>query len=141
MLIDDIKKANIQALRDKDAIGRGIMSVLLNKIKLAEIAKRGTDNTQIVDADVVYILQKTIKELNEEIETLKQANRPDRLAEIERQRQIVNAFLPQLMSAEEIKKLIVALPSKDIGSVMKYFKTEFAGKCDMRVVQEVLKTL
>ena len=50
-------------------------------------------------------------------------------------------FLPKMMSKEEIKAEIEKLADKSIGAVMKHFKTNFAGKCDMRDVQEVLKNL
>ena len=40
MLYEEIKKANIQAMKDKDVVARSIYSVLLNKIKLEEIRKR-----------------------------------------------------------------------------------------------------
>ena len=43
------------------------------------------------------------------------------------------------MSEDEIRKVIETLPDKSIGAVMKHFKTEYAGKCDMKTVGEVLK--
>ena len=46
-----------------------------------------------------------------------------------------------MMSKDEIKAEIDKLDDKSIGSVMKHFKVNFAGKCDMRDVQEVLKSL
>ena len=52
---------------------------------------------------------------------------------------IAEKYLPQMMSDEEIKAEIMALADKSIPSVMKHFKTNFNGKCDMRKVQEVLK--
>ena len=52
---------------------------------------------------------------------------------------IAGKYLPQMMSEEEIKAEIMALADKSVPSVMKHFKTNFNGKCDMRKVQEVLK--
>ena len=46
-----------------------------------------------------------------------------------------------MMSEDEIKSVIEALPDKSIGAVMKHFKSEYAGKCDMKLVGEVLKKL
>ena len=42
---------------------------------------------------------------------------------------------------EEIKQIILSLPDKSIGAVMKTFKTEYAGKVEMRKVQDVLKNM
>ena len=65
MIVEEIKKANIEAMKNRDAVSRSIFSVVLNKIKLEEIKKR-ENGQELVDADVVNILQKAIKELNEE---------------------------------------------------------------------------
>ena len=67
MIYDEIKKANVQAMKDKDTVARSFYSVLLNKIKLEEIRKREKGEA-LVDGDVFSILQKTIKELSDEKE-------------------------------------------------------------------------
>ena len=46
-----------------------------------------------------------------------------------------------MMSAEEIKNVILSLDDKSIPAVMRHFKANFAGKCDMRLVSEVLKEI
>jgi len=140
MIIDEIKKANIEAMKNHDAISRGIFSVVLNKIKLEEIKKR-ENGAELVDADIVNILQKTIKELNEEKENYLKANHAAEAEGSAKQIEIVTKFLPQMMGKEEIKKIINELPDKSIPFVMKHFKMNFNGKCDMRLVQEVLKEI
>ena len=47
--------------------------------------------------------------------------------------------MPKMMDADEIAKVIAGLEDKSVPSVMRYFKAEYAGKCDMRTVSEVLK--
>lgn len=138
MIVEEIKKANIEAMKNRDAISRGIFSVVLNKVKLEEIRKRETGG-ELVDADLVSILQKTIKELTEEKENYLKANHVDMAEQSAKQIEIVSKFLPQMMSKEEIKKIITSLPDQSIPFVMKYFKANYNGKCDMRTVQEVLK--
>ena len=64
MIYQQLKDANIAALKNHDVNARSVLSVLLNKIKLAEIEKR-TQNAPLTDADVVAVLQKTLKELAE----------------------------------------------------------------------------
>lgn len=46
-----------------------------------------------------------------------------------------------MLSEEEIKKIISTLSDKSIGNIMKLFKTEYVGKCDMRLVGEIAKTV
>lgn len=138
MIIDELKKANIEAMKNRDTVSRGIFSVVLNKVKLEEIRKR-ENGGELVDADLVAILQKTIKELNEERENYNRANHNEMAEQSAKQIDILTKFLPQMMSKEEIKSIINALPDKSIPFVMKHFKANYNGKCDMRTVQEVLK--
>ena len=140
MIYQQLREANVEAMKNHDVNARAILSVLLNKIKLTEIEKR-TQNAQLTDADVVAILQKSLKELAEEREAFLKADRAERVEALDAQIAFVNAYLPKMMTAEEIKAEILKLQDKSVPSVMKHFKANFAGKCDMREVQNVLKTL
>lgn len=140
MLVEEIKKANIQAMKDKDSVARSIYSVIMNKIMLENIKKR-EKGEEINDADVSNILQKTIKELTEEGENYAKVGNVEEEEKIKRQIEIASAYLPKMLSNEEIKEIILSLDDKSIPSVMKHFKSNYNGKCDMRAVQEVLKGL
>ena len=140
MLVDEIKKANIQAMKDKDAVARSIYSVIMNKIMLETIKKR-EKGEGINDADVSNILQKTIKELTEEGENYAKVGNREEEGKIKHQIEIASAYLPKMLSSEEIKEIVLGLEDKSIPSVMKHFKLNYNGKCDMRMVQEVLKSL
>ncbi len=140
MIYEEIKKANIQAMKDKDTVARSFYSVLLNKVKLEEIRKR-EKGEEIVDADVVSILQKTIKELVDEKEGYSKVGNLEEVENINTQIAIAEKYLPKMMSEEEIKEVILSLADRSVPNVMKHFKSNFAGKCDMRKVQEVLKGL
>jgi len=140
MLYQKLKEANVAALKNHDTAARGILSVILNKIKLAEIEKRA-QNVEMTDADVISVLQKTLKELAEEKEAFQKAGRTENVETLEKQMLFVSEFLPRMMSIDEIKAEIAKLDDKSIPYVMKHFKANFAGKCDMRDVQTALKTL
>lgn len=140
MLYDEIKKANVQAMKDKDVIARSIYSVVLNKLMLENIKKR-EKGQELDDADVANILQKTIKELAEEAENYTKAGNSEESGKIKQQIAIVEKYLPQMLSKEEIKNIILSLPDKTVPFVMKHFKANYNGKCDMRLVQEVLREI
>ncbi len=140
MIEEQIKKANIQAMKDKDTVARAFYSVLMNKIMLEKIAKRESGK-EIVDADVSNIIQKLIKELNDEKENYTKVGNTEQVANINRQIEIASAYLPKMLSRDEIKNIILGLDDKSIPTVMKHFKTNFNGQVDMRLVQEVLKEL
>lgn len=46
-----------------------------------------------------------------------------------------------MMSEDEIRAVIMTLPDKSVPSVMRHFKAEYAGKCDMAEVNKVLRSL
>jgi len=140
MIYDELKRANVEALKQRDANARAVLSVVLNKIKLCEIEKRA-QGAELTDADVTTILQKSLKELAEEKEAFEKAGREASVAELNAQISFVEKYLPKMMSADEIRAEINKLDDKSVPSVMKHFKANFAGKCDMREVQAVLKNM
>lgn len=140
MLIDEIKKANVQAMKDKDTKARSFYSVLLNKIMLENIKKR-EKGQEVDDADISNILQKSIKELEEEKENYAKVGNSEEVENITYQIELAKKYLPKMLSNDEIKEVILSLDDKSIPNVMKHFKQNYNGKCDMRAVQEVLKSL
>ena len=139
MIIEEIKKANVQAMKDKDQRARGIYSVLMNKHLLAEVDAR-TSGKDVEDADMVRIIQKTIKELEEERDNYAKVGNSEEVENINYQKSLIEKYLPQLLSEDEIRKIIEGLEDKTVPSVMRHFKTNYNGKCDMKVVSTVLKT-
>ena len=140
MIVEEIKKANVQALKDKNVVLRNIYSVVLNKIMLESIKKR-EKGEEITDPDVVQILQKTIKELTEEKENYLKVSNTVEAGNIDVQIDCLKGYLPEMLSEEKIKEIILGLEDNSIGSVMKYFKQEYNGKCDMNTVRNVLANL
>lgn len=140
MIVEEINKANINALKNKDEIAKTILSIVKNKFKLAEIEKR-TKGEELVDSDCIQILQKTIKELSEEKENYLKVNNTVEADNIQKQADVISVFIPKMMSKEEIKNIIESLDDKSIPSVMKHFKLNYAGKVEMKDVNEVLRGL
>jgi uncharacterized protein YqeY len=140
MIIDEIKSANIEAMKNKDSKARAIYSVLMNKFLLAQVDAR-TTGKEVEDADMIRIIQKTIKELEEERDNYAKVGNSEEVETIEYEKSLIEKYLPQMLSAEEIKAIIDTLDDKTVPSVMRHFKTNYNGKCDMKTVSEVLKSL
>ena len=138
MLIDEIKKANIEAMKEKNANKRAIFSVVINKYTNASIEAKAAGK-ELTDADMLAILQKTIKELNDEAESFVKADRHERAAEIMQQLAYIHNYLPKQLSEAEIKAEIDKLTDKSIPSIMKHFKTNFAGQVDMSLVSRIAR--
>ena len=140
MNIDDFKKVKIEAMKAKDKDAVTALNAVINKLMLAGIEKKAVGET-LAEEDVVKILQKTVNELTEERAGFEKAGRAETVASLDRQIETVKKYLPQLLSADEIKAIINSLEDKSVPSVMKHFKANYAGKVDMKVVNEVLRSL
>lgn len=138
MLIDEIKKDNVQAMKDKNTLARAIYGVVMNKVLLANIEAK-KDGKELTDTDVIQILQKTIKELTEEKENYVKAGNMAEAENIEKQKEILSKYLPQMMSEDEIRNIIANMEDKSIPSVMKHFKANYAGKVDMSLVNKIAR--
>ena len=139
-LTDDLKLA----MKDGDAVKRAVLRMLLASVKNAEIAKRG----ELDDADIIGLIAKDIRQHQESIEAFKQGNRPDLVAKEEAELSIIQAYMPQQMTREEVAEAarqvigeVGAQGPGDKGKVMKELMPRLKGKADGRVINEVVGEL
>ncbi len=140
MIIDDIKAANIQAVKDHDHNLRAVYSVLINKYMQAQIDARITKK-EVGDDDMVRIIQKTIKELTEEADNYARVGNAQEQNNIILQRTAIEKYLPKMLTEAEIRDIILTLSDKSIPNVMRTFKANFGSRVDMKMVSDVLKNL
>ena len=140
MLIDDLKKANIEAMKARDNEARAALSVVLTRYKLQEVEAR-SQGKEIGDAECLSIIQKVLKELNDEKEGYLKVNNADRAAAITKQEETLKGYLPRQLSEAEIREEINKLDDKSMPSIMKHFKANFAGKVDMSLVSSIARNL
>jgi uncharacterized protein YqeY len=138
MLIDDIKKAKMEALKTHDQAAQGAYAIVMNKHLDLTINLRSQNKTPS-DADTVSLIQKAIKELVEERDMYRDNSRPEQASETQHQIDVLNKFLPAMMPEEEVKKIIEGLADKSMKNIMMVFKTQYAGKADMSVVSRLAK--
>lgn len=140
MIIDEIKKQNMVALKEKNTNARTIYSIISSKYMQATIEAR-SKNEEIGDPEMIKIIQKTIKELTEEAENYKKVGNEQEFNNINEQKSLIEKYLPQMLSEDEIRNIIAGLEDKTIPSVMRHFKTNYNGKVEMKTVSDVLKTM
>lgn len=140
MLIDTIKKENMLALKEKNENKRAVLSVIINKYMILITEKRAK-NEEASDDDLIKIIQKTIKELEEEKASYLAGNREDSAKKVDDQMSYISSYLPKMLSEEEIKDIILKLDDKSIPVVMKHFKMNYGNSVDMALVNKVLKSL
>jgi len=133
-LLDNLKNAQKDAMRAKDKIRLGTIRMALAGVKQREIDER----IELNDADILALLTKMVKQRKDAASQFAQANRQDlvdvELAEIE----ILQDFLPQALSDEELSKLITQAVNEtqptgmqDMGKVMAWLKPKVQGRVDM----------
>ena len=140
MLIDRIKSANIEAMKARDNTSRAVLSIVLTKYKLQEVELK-SQGKEIGDAELLSIIQKVIKELEDEKAGYLKVNNQERADNISKQMEVISSYLPKQLSEEEIRKIIDSLEDKSVPSVMKHFKMNYAGQVDMSLVNRVLRSL
>lgn len=87
------------------------------------------------------IIQKFAKELEEEKKGYLAAGREKEAQEAQYQWDCVAAFLPKMLSEEEIRAIVASLPDASLPAVMKHFKANFDGRVDMGLVSKIAKGL
>ena len=128
------------ALKNKDANKRAVYSIVINKYNLLGIELKAKGK-EIGDAEMLQVIQKVIKELEEEKSSYLAGGREEKANEVTAQMDCLKGYLPKLMSEEEIKNVILTLEDRSVPAVMKHFKQNYNGKCDMGLVNRVLKSL
>lgn len=125
MLRDDINNAVKEAMKAKDERKLSTLRMVNSTIKNADIEARGQGKPPLSDGDLLSLLQKMIKQRQESVELYDKGGRAE-LADQERAEiAVIQAYLPQQMSDDEVKAAIAATISetgaagiKDMGKVI-----------------------
>lgn len=140
MLFDELKKAKMAAMKEHNKVKSDTLGVAIAKAMLVNTEKKAKGE-ELTDAEMIGILQKTVKELEEEKANYMQLSRSDDAANVDAQIDYIKEYLPAMMNDDEIKSIILGMEDKSVGTVMKTFKAKYAGQADMKKVQEILKSL
>jgi len=137
-ITDDMKAA----MRAKDTARLGTIRLLLAAIKQKEV----DDRTELDDAAVSSIVEKLIKQRKDSISQFQAAGRDDLVAAEQAELVVLQAYLPEQLSAAEVEAAVVAAivesgasSAKDMGKVMGLLKPRLAGRADMGQVSALIK--
>ena len=141
-LRDQINNEVKDAMRSGDARRRDALRLLTAALKQKEV----DDRKALADGDVIATIDKMIKQRRDSIAQFEQGNRPD-LAEKEQfEISVLERYMPQALSEEEIEAAIAAAISEsgakapaDMGKVMGVLKARLAGRADMSKVSGRVK--
>ena len=143
LINNDIKQAMLAKDRDKLEALRAIKAALL-----LEKTGKDTSSGEIPEAVELKMLQKLVKQRRESAEIYTNQGRQDLADQEIFQATIIEKYLPQQMSEEDVKAILVdiiarvgAKEQKDIGKVMGPASKELAGKADNKTISKIIKSL
>ena len=145
-IVDKIDKSLTEALKNKDKDRTLTLRPIISQKKQKEIEKRTQDKKNITDEDMILILNKMVKQRRESIELYKQGGRQDLVDKETKELKIIQEYLPEQLSEEEIKKIceqtinnLKASSLKDMGKVMGIIKSKYKGSVDLSIAGKILK--
>ncbi|MDG1268253.1 MAG: GatB/YqeY domain-containing protein [Candidatus Marinimicrobia bacterium] len=132
------------ALKNQDKAKVGVLRILISKCKNKSIAT----GKPLEDSEVMKVLQTAAKQHKESIKLYKQGERNDLVNQETAELNIVEAYLPSMMTEDEIKLIVSSVIEEtgassmaDFGKVMPQVMKKGAGKIDGGVAQNLLKEL
>lgn len=135
---EDIKAC----MKNKDSFKLSVIRMVKGAMQLEVINKKRDLN----DEEVIAIIAKQIKMRKDSIEQFKKGSRDDLVETTQKEIDILNEYMPEQLSLEEINKIIDEVfefvkptGSKDLGLIMKEISPKVKGKADMSEVNKLIK--
>ena len=132
-----------EALKSGDKVKISTIRLVINEIKNKKIAEK---TEELDDEKIVAIIQKKARQHKESIEQFKKAGRDDLVKKESEELAILEEYLPEQISEEELEKIVSesitqtgATSMKDMGTVMKDVMARTQGQADGKVISEIVK--
>jgi len=145
-LSDKIKNDLNLSLKAKKADEVLVLRFLLADLHNQEIALRQAQDKNLTDEEVIAIIRKQIKQRKEAIEEFKKGKREDLVQKESNEVEILSKYLPQMLSPEEIERIVQASivktnakSAQDFGKVMGEAMKELKGQAEGNAVAELVK--
>ena len=137
-----------EAMRAKDTTKLSVLRMLKSALKYAAIAKSGAE-VELSDAEAAQVIRKQARQRQDSIESFEKAGRAELVEKEKGELSILNGYLPQAMSADEVSKIVRetiaeagATSRAQMGAVMKALQAKVAGRVDGKALSaEVQKQL
>lgn len=143
MLEDKLTSDYKQAMRDKDGVKSSTISFLRSQLKYVMIEKK---LDKLPDDDVIAVIKKQVKQRLDSIDQYGKGGRQDLVDKEKAELVILKSYLPEEMSAHELKGVVdaaikeaQAVSIKDMGKVMKVLMTKTGGRVDNKLMSETVK--
>lgn len=137
-ILEDLKAA--MKTQDKEKLS--VVRMVKGAIQMEELNKKH----ELSDDEVIAIISKQIKSRKEAILEFEKANRTDLVEQNQKEIEILNTYMPEQLSEEEINKVIDEAFAKinptserDMGKIIGFISPILKGKADMSIVSKIVK--
>ena len=143
-LFDTIQSDMYAAMKSGDKHKTGTLRVALSTLKDKKIEKR----EELTEVEAIKIIQNLVKQRKEAADIYKENGRNDLMENENAELEILNAYLPQMMSEDDLRTLVKKVVEdigasnlSDIGKVMPEVMKQSAGKADGKMAQSIVRDL
>jgi hypothetical protein len=143
-LFDTIQSDMYAAMKSGDKHKTGTLRVALSTLKDKKIEKR----EDLTEVEAIKIIQNLVKQRKEAADIYKENGRNDLMENENAELKILNAYLPQMMSEDDLRILVKKVVEdtgssslSDIGKVMPEVMKQSAGKADGKMAQSIVREL
>ena len=150
--MDILKKINedlvtsMKSKEERSQLRTSTLRMMKSSIKNAEIAKRGKGD--LTEEDILGVLSSMVKQRKESVEQYLKANRNDLAEKENKEINIIQVYLPEQLSSEEVDEIIKSTiqeagitSMKDMGRLMKEIMPKLKGKADGKLVSQRVKDI
>ena len=137
-LQEDLKSS----MKNKDTVKKSVVTLIRAAIKQHDVDNR----VELADDAIIDIISKQLKQRKDSLAEFVKANRDDLVEETKSEIQVLEGYLPQQLSEEELEKIVIetiaevgATSMKDMGKIMATIKPKTAGRADGRKINELVK--
>jgi len=142
-LFDTINKDMINYMKNKDSFSLGVIRMVKGAIQLEKINQK----RELTDEEVITVISKQIKMRNDSIQEFTKANRQDLVEQYQKEIEILNHYMPEQLTEEEVNKIIEDAiakikpeGTKDLGLIMREISPKLKGRADMGKVNAIIKS-
>lgn len=139
-LMDDLK----QSMKDKDNLKKSVITLIRSAVKQYEVDNR----VEADDDKVIDTISKQLKQRRDSLVEFEKAQREDLVDQTKKEIDVLVSYLPEQMSAEEVKNIVAQTISetgassvKDMGRLMASLMPKLKGKADGKLINEIAKEL
>jgi uncharacterized protein YqeY len=137
MLFERLQKESLEARKARDTVRAGVLTTAISQVKALAI---DDGHRAPNDADVLKVVRQFLKACEENLALAAQGKMDAARAEQYRiEKDVLLSFLPQQMSADELKAAVAKSGAKNIGEAMKYLKANHDGQYDGKLASQVAK--